>query len=92
MLGFEELWVVISKFTRAVLRLWQWTIWRSKTWVVGKKRERKKKIEREKKWYVGSGGKKKKKREGREIQRQQRECGRKIVKEGILGVVKYKRK
>ena len=31
-LGFKELWIVISKFIRAVLRLWQWTIWRSKPW------------------------------------------------------------
>jgi hypothetical protein len=42
---------------------------------------------------VGGGEKKgKKKREGGEIQRQQRECGRKIGNKGILGVVKYKRK
>ena len=31
-LGFEELWVMISKFIWAVLRLWQWIIWRSKPW------------------------------------------------------------
>ena len=54
----------------------------------GKKKENRKRKEVVRGWWA----KKKKKREGGEIQRQQRECGRKIGKEGILGVVKYKRK
>ena len=65
---------------------------RGVTWMVGKKKERKKKKEREKKVVHEWWGKKKKKRGKIQWQQRERECGRKIKKKGILGVVKYKRK
>ncbi len=60
--------------------------------VMGGGEKKGKKIENRKRKEVVRGWWGKKKREGGKIQRQQRECGRKIGKGGILGVVKYKRK
>jgi hypothetical protein len=59
-------------------------------WGKKKKEKRKNKEKRSGTWVVGK--KKKKKKGRRNTTATERECGRKIGKEGILGVVKYKRK
>ena len=53
------------------------------------KEKRKKKEKRSGTWVVGE---KRKEKKGGKIERQQRECGRKIGKKDVSGVVKYKRK